>query len=187
MTISKSDGINPTMMAEQIQELIHQLSSELSKTERAINRDAGRNELEQSLEAAQHMRDKADSIKTGAFVSGAVTALSAGVQAYCATQIDVSGSEVAKAKNERVERWAAVAHDVGSIGGAVNQIFTAKGECDEALAQEAQARSKAASHQAEEAQANRQDANKVDEAAKELYQEIARNQHAGIMAIVARQ
>ncbi|HEX9295852.1 MAG TPA: hypothetical protein VF881_08450 [Polyangiaceae bacterium] len=187
MTISNSNPVNATVMAEQIQELMHELSTELAKEEREINRDARQHELEQSLEAVEHMRDKANALEMGGYASGLLTIASAGGQAIATTQFDTSGSHEGDATNKKVDGWNGVAKTGGGLANSVSQVYGAKAENQEAFAQGAQARSKASGRQADEAETNRQQANKVDDAAKELYKEIARNQHAGIMAIVARQ
>ena len=199
MSISETSGVSGTVVAGQIQEFIHELSAELSKDERQIQRDARRAELLQGLEAAEHMREKADSVLTGAVIGGAITMAGAVGQFDAANDFRTSLSDVPHPGTEQgaiaelnginnkaqsgVQNFGAVA----SLGGSINQIFTAAGDRDEAASQTAQARSKAAENQADAADTNLRSIEKVDDSAKDLLQEIARNQHAGMMAILSRQ
>jgi hypothetical protein len=125
------------------------------------------------------MRDKADAVQTGAIIGGVITACSAVGQFGAATEFGNVSTEKAVADGQKFGTAA-------GLGGYVSQGFNAAGDRDEARSQEAQARSKAAGHQGDEAEANLHDIHKVDDSAKDLLQEIARNQNAGVMAILAR-
>src|SRR2546423_149418 len=74
------DGGNGLVIAAQLQEFIHELSNELAKDERLAERDARAAELQQGLEAAKDMHDKADAVRTGAFIGGVVTMAGAAAQ-----------------------------------------------------------------------------------------------------------
>jgi hypothetical protein len=200
MTISETGGVNGTVMAAQIQEFIHQLSTELSKDERQVQRDARAAELREGLEAAQHMREKADAVQTGAIIGGVITMSSAAGQFCAASEFRTSTSDVpgANAGDEvkvaelRTINDKATAHmqefgSTASLGSFVSQIYNASGDRAEARSQEAQTLSRAAGHQADEADSDLQGIEKIDNSSKELYEEISKNQHAGMMAILARQ
>jgi hypothetical protein len=198
MTISETGGVSGTVVAGQIQEFIHELSAELTKDERQTQRDARRIEMLQGLEAAQHMREKADSVLTGAVIGGTLTMAGAVGQFDAATNFETSlsnvphpGGDGAIAELNGINNKAqASVQNFGSLatlGGNINQIYTAAGERDDAKSQDAQVRSRAFGAQASEADANLQAIEKVDDSAKDLLQEIARNQHAGMMTILSRQ
>jgi hypothetical protein len=199
MTISNAGGPSCVAVAGQIQEFIHELSAQLGKDAREIQRDARRAELLQGLEAAEHMREKAESVVTGAVIGGAITMASAVGQFDAAADFetslsnvphpDTSNGAVAELNgiNNKAQANVNCFGSVASLGGSINQIFTAAGEREDASSQEAQVRSKAAETQASEADADLQAIQKIDDSAKDLLQEISRNQHAGMMAILSRQ
>jgi hypothetical protein len=179
MTTSAIGGADPAVIGEQIQELIQRMSTELAKDERDTEREARDTELQQGIEAAQHTRDKGDSVRTGAALGGLITVCCAVGQFKAATEFgEVSDSE-ATADGQKFGQ-------ANGLAGLASQGFNGAGDRDDAQSLEVQARSKAAGHQADEAETNLQAIHKVDDSAKDLLQEIARNQHAGVMAILAR-
>jgi hypothetical protein len=198
MTISETGGASGTVVAGQIQEFIHELSAELTKDERRIQRDARRIEMLQGLEAAQHMREKADSVLTGAVIGGTLTMAGAVGQFEAASDFRTSLSDVPhpggdgaiaelNGMNNKTQASVQNFGSLTSLGGNINQIYTAAGEREDARSQEAQVRSRAAETQAGEADADLQAIQKIDDSAKDLLQEIAGNQHAGMMTILSRQ
>ena len=198
MTASNTNGLSGVVIASQIQEFIHQLSSELSKDERDVQRFARETELQEGLEAANKMRDKAASVETGAIIGGVITVASATGEFCEASEFRTSLSDVphpgvgdGSAKeleacngqvNARVQGFGTIAN----VGNLINQGFEAAGDREAALSQEADARSRAAGKQADEADTNLRAIEKVDDSGKDLLQEIAREQHSSVMAILAR-
>jgi hypothetical protein len=199
MAIGDVSAASGTVVAGQIQEFIHELSVELGKDAREIRRDARRTELMQALEAAQDMRDKAESVLTGAVIGGGLTMVGAVGQFEAAGDFQTSLSDVPHpglgdgpaaeltAINSKAQANSQGFGSLSSLGGNVNQIFTAAGDRHEASSQVAQAHSRAAEAQANEADADLQAIEKVDDSGKDLLQQIADNQHAGMMAILSRQ
>jgi hypothetical protein len=199
MPIADINAANSLVVAGQIQEFIHELSSELRKDAREIQRDARRTELLQALESAQHLRDKAESVLTGAVIGGAITMAGAVGQFDAAADFQTSLSDVPhpgigdgsiaelNGINNQAQANVQKFGSLSSLGGNVNQVFNAVGDHDEVLSQESQARSKAAEGQANEAETDLQAIQKVDDSGKDLLQQISQNQHAGMMAILSRQ
>jgi hypothetical protein len=199
MAIGDINAVNGVVVAGQIQEFIHELSSELRKDAREIQRDARRAELLQALESAQHLRDKADSVLKGAVIGGAITMAGAVGQFDAAGDFRTSLSEVPhpgfgngpiaelNGINNQAQANVQKFGSLSSLGGSVNQVFNAIGDHDEVLSQQSQARSKAAEAQANEAETDLQAIEKVDDSGKDLLQQISQNQHAGMMAILSRQ
>jgi hypothetical protein len=194
MAIGDINGVSGVVVAGQIQEFIHELSNELRKDARDIQRDARRAELLQALESAQHLRDKADSVLEGAVIGGTLTMVGAVGQFSAATEFQTSlsddtGGAAAEltAINSKAGADVQKFGSLSTLGGNVNQVFTAVGDHDEVLSREAQARSKAAEEQANEADSDLQAIQKVDDSGKDLLQQINQNQHAGMMAILSRQ
>src|SRR3954463_15911273 len=130
------DGGKGLIIAAELQEFIHKLSSELAKDERLAERDARAAELEQGLEAAKDMHDKADAVRTGAFVGGALTMAGAAVQFG---GIDKVGS-AAKPISSQGEGMLQAGRTTADLGGQVSQLFSAAGADAEGRSLSAQTR-----------------------------------------------
>ena len=144
MGTTDTGGVNGLVIAARIQEFIHQLSSDLTKDERNIQRDAREAELREGLEAAREMRDKADLVETGAILGGAFTIGGAAGQFGAATEFCTSVSDVphpgcdAPVKELDAINGAAGAKvqafgSLGSSGNLISQGFNGAGDREEAL------------------------------------------------------
>src|SRR5215471_3408833 len=96
MKIAQDGGTSELVLAAEMQEFIHKLSTELAKDERLVERDSRRAELQQGLEAARQMHEKADAMRRGAIVGGLITMAGAGVQIEGATKVGSSESNISK-------------------------------------------------------------------------------------------
>jgi len=183
MKIGDDGGTNGVVFAAEMQEFIHKLSTQLAKDERLAERDAREVEIQQGLQAANDMHEKAKAIRTGAIIGGLCTIGGAGVQFVGVAKI---GSDVQSVRDQG-SAFVKAGESTAQIGGNASQLFNAQGADAEGDSQSAQVRSKAGGSRADEAVNNLHAIEKIEDSAKELFKEIADNQHAGIMAILSRQ
>jgi len=199
MNITENSGASGVVIATEIQEFIHQLSSDMAKDERQVQRDSRVAELRNGLEAARRMHEKATLVETGAIVGGVITAAAGAGQLgesteFCTSVADAPHPDLGSGSVKELDaingKAGSVVQGLGTLassGGLISQGFNAAGDAEEAASREADALGRAAGERANEADTNLQAITKVDDAAMDLLKDIAHEQHSSVMTVLARQ
>ena len=188
----KAEACTGLAIADQIYAMIRSVSGEITAENRETARQAAEHQLEMGLKEAQELREAADDLRTGAFVSAAVTMVSAGAQLSLAAASTAKLSAVPKdASNQQVEAfrdgarvrdaWSQAARTAGEAAAPAQSYFEGNAKRHEADARAAAARGSADGRIADAANEASRAAGETERAARQHLQEIREQHHSAIM------
>ncbi|HEX9619660.1 MAG TPA: hypothetical protein VF989_05975 [Polyangiaceae bacterium] len=165
--------INGTELAMELYRAVRQSSKDIEQANREAAHEAAEEELEQGLARAEELHQQADRMRTGAIISGAMTAAAGGVQA-------------AAAFDALDQKWGKAAGGVPNLANAVDGFFDAAAKHHEADAEGHSARARAAGHRVDEHTSAAAAARDLARSAQGLARSIADAEHESMRAVLSQ-
>jgi hypothetical protein len=165
--------INGAQLAMEIYKAVRESSQDIEAASREASHDAAEEELEHGLARAEEMHQQADAIRTGALVSGAITAVGGATTAIVA----FDGLD---------EAWGKAAETLPSLGAAAGKYFEAAAQHHAADAEAHAARARAAGHRVDENATQAGTARDLSRSAQGLARSMGDTTHESMRAALSQ-
>ena len=155
-------------------ELMTKIGNDLRREGHDTAREQAARALRKGHEEADHLREQADDIETGALIGAAFTAAGAGLQVWGATRDNI----------ELGRNLVHVGDTSSQLGQNITGLAQASGKREEADAHFAAAEAAAAIKRADSEQSEAAEAQRVIDRARDTYSQILSLAHASKMAAI---